>query len=138
MTVSPLDPKKIPKFVNQLEKPDVYVPTVTRDKFGRIIRYEYTVSVAIDEVQILPLPFPKSKVIAYGGLIDVPGPAPVFKRSVPGSTFEMIKGIPAVVHWRNEITQPHFLPVEPTLHWANPNNMHHPMPPFLPFPPGYP
>ena len=58
--------------------------------------------------------------------------------STPGPTFEAVRGIPVNVQWVNNVTVPHFLPVDPTLHWANPNNIPTPEPPFLTFPPGYP
>ncbi|HYH02314.1 MAG TPA: multicopper oxidase domain-containing protein, partial [Bacillota bacterium] len=139
MDMPTLDPNTIPKFVNQLDKPDEYAPTVITDKCGNIIRHEYTVNVDVMQAQVLPPGFPKTKVIAYGGLVKVPGSKKtVFKRTYPGSTFEMIRDIPAIVHWRNNLKVPHFLPVDPTLEWANPNNFPPPVPPFIPFPPGYP
>ncbi|MCL6590596.1 MAG: multicopper oxidase domain-containing protein [Firmicutes bacterium] len=136
---SPLDPLTIPKFVNQLTIPDIYAPKLIKDYYGKVIKHEYTVEVAQFMAQMLPPGYPKTAQLGYGGLVKVPGcSTPVFKRSVPGPTFEMVKGIPALVHWRNKITTPHFLPVDPTLDWANPNNFPAPTPPFEPFPPGYP
>ena len=49
--------------------------------------------------------------------------------STPGSTFEAIQGIPVQVKWVNNLIDSngkplsYKLPVDPTLHWANPNNM---------------
>ncbi|WP_206099698.1 multicopper oxidase domain-containing protein [Longirhabdus pacifica] len=62
----------------------------------------------------------------------------IFFQSSPGPSFEAIRGIPVNVQWINNITVPHPFPVDPTLHWANPNNIKQPVPPFKPFPPGYP
>jgi FtsP/CotA-like multicopper oxidase with cupredoxin domain len=136
---TPLDPLTIPKYVNQLTKPDVYVPKVIKDRWGKVIRHEYTVDTSEFKQQMLPPGFPMTTQFGYGGLVFDPCTnKPVFRRSVPGATFEMIRDIPALVHWRNHITTPHFLPVDPTLDWANPNNFPKPTPPFLPFPPGYP
>jgi FtsP/CotA-like multicopper oxidase with cupredoxin domain len=136
---TPLDPLTIPKYVNQLVKPAVYVPKLIKDRYGKVIKHEYTVDTSEFKQQMLPPGFPMTTQFGYGGLVTIPGcPTPVFQRSVPGATFEMIKDIPALVHWRNHIITPHFLPVDPTLDWANPNNFPAPTPPFVPFPPGYP
>ena len=43
-----------------------------------------------------------------------------------------------MIHYRNQLTGSHPLAVDPTLDWANPNNFPKPLPPFAPFPPGYP
>jgi FtsP/CotA-like multicopper oxidase with cupredoxin domain len=87
---------------------------------------------------MLPPGFPQTRVHAYGGQVKIDGASQTeFVRSVPGSVFDNIRGIPSLVRWRNEITGPHFLPVDPTLHWANPFAMEPPVAPFVPFPPGY-
>ncbi|HTS57982.1 MAG TPA: multicopper oxidase domain-containing protein [Terriglobales bacterium] len=77
--VAPLDPSTVPKFVNQLTKPAVYVPIGTQ--FDATIGvnvplYEVTESIIFQ--QILPPGFPKTKVYAYGGLakVDAPGQDP--------------------------------------------------------------
>jgi len=84
--------------------------------------------------------FPDTTVMAYGGQATTPGSsaAAAFVRSVPGGTFENTKNLPTRMHWRNTITQPHFMPVDPTIHWANPLFVETPQEPFQPFPPGYP
>jgi hypothetical protein len=61
-----------------------------------------------------------------------------FERTSPGPKFEQTKGVPALIHYRNELEGDHPLAVDPTLDWANPNNFPKPSPPFLAFPPGYP
>lgn len=61
-----------------------------------------------------------------------------YSRSAPGPTFEVLRDVPANVQWVNDVTQPSFLPVDPTLHWANPNNKPPLIPPFPKFPPGFP
>lgn len=55
----------------------------------------------------------------------------------PGAVFENVVGIPTQMHWVDNIEQPAFLEVDPTLHWANPNSIEVPTPPFNLFPPGY-
>ncbi|HET9959248.1 MAG TPA: multicopper oxidase domain-containing protein [Polyangiaceae bacterium] len=138
-TSEPLDPLSIPKWRTVLEKPPVYAPKLVTDNRGAIIRQDYRVSVREDTAQMLPDGYPATRVLAYGGLVSRAGSAqPVEYRGSPGATFEMTRGIPARVEWVNEITTPHFLPVDPTLHWANPNELPSPTSPFLEFPEGYP
>ena len=138
--VQPLDPKRIPKFVNQLVIPPVYMPTILRQPIsGEVIGHAYKIEASEFQQQILPPGFGTTKVFGYSGMIQDPytGRA-VYYKSAPGSTFEAIRGIPVHVQWINNITGPHFLPVDPTLDWANPNSMSVPLPPFPSFPPGFP
>lgn len=133
----PLDPTTIPQFVNQLPIPRTYAPTVITQN-GQVVRNEYTINVARTTVQMLPLPMPATNVEAYGGQVKIAGSTQTeFVRTVPGPIFENTRGIPTIVHWQNEIRQPGFLPIDPTLHWANPQHMEPPVVPFAPFPPGY-
>lgn len=136
----PLDPKTIPKFVNQLVVPPVYAPIIIKDpKHCGIEEHFYIVFASQFQQQILPSEFPKTTVWGYGGLVKDPATGGVMLfRNAPGATFETIRGIKIHVQWLNCITTPHFLPVDPTLHWADPNNIGMPQPPFNPFPPGYP
>ncbi len=135
----PLDPAAIPKFAHELSIPRVFAPTEIKDGSGQVVRHEYTVSVAKATVQMLPPPFPATRVRAFGGMVKAPGGGTEFFRSSPGPVFENIRGIPTTLHWLNEIDEPTFLPVDPILHWANPNYMEppSPAPPFAPFPPGF-
>ncbi len=134
----PLDPATIPKFAHELTIPPVYAPTEVTDRRGRVIRRDYTISMAPTTVQMLPPGFPATTVFAYGARVKVPGSnATTFARTVPGPTFESTRGIPNLVRWRNEITTPGFLPVDPTIHWANPQAIEAPLAPFNAFPPGY-
>jgi len=136
----PLDPATIPKFAHELPIPRVYAPTVIRDASGKVIRHEYTVAVQKTTVQMLPPGFPATTVMAYGGTVKVPGStATEFARTSPGPVFDNTRGIPAIVHWRNEVTGPHFMPIDPTLNWANPALKESPtglstFPGFDPFP----
>ncbi len=134
----PLPPADIPMFAHELPIPRTFAPTVIRNSFGQVIRHEYTISVAETRVQMLPPGFPMTTVHAYGGQVKIPGSSQTqFLRTVPGPVFDNTRGIPSLVRWRNEIFGPHFMPIDPTLHWANPQNMERPTAPFLPFPPGY-
>lgn len=134
----PLDPTTIPKFAHDLPIPRVFAPTVVRDSHGDVIRHEYTVSVAHTRVQMLPPGYPKTTARAFGGQVKKPGSSQTeFIRSVPGPVFDNTRGIPTLLHWRDEIAEPTFMPVDPVLHWANSLGLEPPSAPFTPFPPGY-
>ncbi|HKM00024.1 MAG TPA: multicopper oxidase, partial [Mobilitalea sp.] len=128
----------IPKYVNALEKPPVFEPHIKLDN-GKCNHYYY---IDIGEVkqQMLPKGFPKTKVWGYGGLVKNPKTGETsYHISSPGGTFEAIRGTPVKVKWINKLKGRHLFAVDPTLHWANPNEM--PMDPPKPwpaFPPGFP
>lgn len=141
-----LDPLVVPKYVNQLEKPLTFVPHVVRTRVKKKGKYRlqkqhhYRIDIGETKEQMLPQGFPKTKVFGYGGMVKDPKTGKVrYHISSPGSTFEAQRDIPVVVKWRNRIKGPHFLAVDPTLHWANPNDMPmHPHKPWPSFPPGFP
>jgi len=141
--VPTLDPKLIPKFVNQLVKPPVYANTTIAG-----VDY-YTVNMTKLMQQILPPPLPATEVWGYGGIVDYNPLTGLFNdyfRFAPGATFEAMRGTPINVTWQNFITSSHMFAVDPTLHWADPNGFGHPSPGpggdpnwgnFMPYPPGY-
>jgi FtsP/CotA-like multicopper oxidase with cupredoxin domain len=135
--VSPLDPLSIPKYVNELTKPPVFVP----DSLGRDREPHYTVTYKPIQQQLLPPGLPSTEVYAYGGTANFnePGERPDIHTtfSTPGPTFEAQRNQRIRVHYVNQIDGPHIFPVDPTIMFANPNNQPPPTPPFLPFPPGY-
>lgn len=144
-----LDPSTIPKYVDQLVIPPVYLPKYTFDWKTKQIVATYKVDMSEFYEQILPTTyvngtatdFAQTKVWGYGGNAYDPltGKYLGYFRNSPGATFETIKNIPVQVTWINRITSPHIFAVDPTLHWANPNNLPmNMMPPFPPFPPGIP
>ena len=96
-----------------------------RNSSGQVIRNEYTISDSEAAVQMLPPGFPATTVFVQNGTI-VGGAQ--FAGS-PGATFENIRGIPTVVHWRTNIQQPYFFPVDPTIAWANPQAIEEPLRP---------
>src|ERR1043165_4721315 len=111
----PLDPATIPRFAHELPIPRVFAPTVITDR-GRVIRHEYTVNVVQTEAQLLPPGFPPTRVLAYSGPVKIAGStATEIVASSPGPVFDNTRGIPSLVRWRNGITGPHFLPIDPTL-----------------------
>ncbi|GFZ30054.1 spore coat protein [Clostridium zeae] len=137
--VKPLDPNSIPKYVSELFIPPVYKPVIVKDPVtGKEISYNYTISMIQFKQQILPNIFPKTTVWGYESNVEDTSTGKIrCFRSSPGPTFKAVRGIPSNVQWINNITEPNQFAVDPTLHWANPNNMPTPTPPFLPFPPGY-
>ncbi|NIO37330.1 multicopper oxidase domain-containing protein [Candidatus Bathyarchaeota archaeon] len=149
-----LNPKGIPKYVNQLTgPPPIYIPTIMRNGDGVPIKLAYTVYMNNFTQRILPTTyangtstgFAMTPVWGYGGLArdGLTGKPLGFVQNSPGPTFEAIKGVATEVTWVNNITEPHMFAVDPTLHWANPNEI--PMPgtpdaptaPFPTFPPGF-
>jgi spore coat protein A, manganese oxidase len=133
-TPSPIDPTTIPQYVNQLPILPTYSPTVIRDRSGNVIRNEYTITDSQTQVQMLPPGYPATTVLAMGGTVS----NGTFFQGSPGAIFENKRGTPTVVHWRTNIQQPAFLPMDPTIHWADPQAIEKPTPPFNFFPPGYP
>lgn len=133
-----LDPLTIPQFTEELPVPDVLDPVI--EMIDGQITHSYVVDMSEFQQQILPAGFPQTTVYGYGGVVmDRETCKCVYKRSVPGPTFEAIRGTPVRVQYVNRLVRPHMLAVDPTLHWANPNNM--PMEPPKPwplFPPGFP
>jgi len=143
-----IDPKTIPKYTNQLiTNIPVYTPTNVKDGNGNVIRQDYTVTMTALNEAILPpgtpvtgnvvgydpvTGAPLTHVWGYSGLTN----AGVFAHS-PSASFIATTNIPSRVTWINSISEPQFLPVDPTIHWANPMKMPMNMPgtaPGLPAP----
>jgi spore coat protein A len=107
-----LDPNTIPKYVSPLIIPPA-IPPVEGDY--------YQISVQQFEQQILPPGMPKTTVWSYGA---VGHPETL---NYPAFTIEAEYDRPVVVKWINGLIDeagnhlPHLLPVDQTLHWANPN-----------------
>lgn len=110
-----LDPYGIPRFVTPLHVPSTMPPTSTA---GDVDYYE----VAARQVrqQVLPAAFPSTPVWAYGSVNH----SGTFHSPAP--TFEARHGRVTRVKWINGLTdgsgnyRPHLLPIDQTLHWANP------------------
>ncbi len=150
-----LDPQVIPKWVNQLDKaPPIYIPNNVTDNSGKLIRQDYVVNVTQFKQQILPsidsngnpTGFGLTKVWGFEGEAKdaVTGENIGSVQTTPGCTFEAIRGVPVRVKWVNDLVDksgnplPQMFAVDPTLQWANPNNMEMPNPSSAPmFPAGY-
>ena len=111
-----LDPLTIPKYVTPLAVPQVMPKAGT---IGRNIDY-YEIAIRQFAQQVLPAPMPKTTVWGYG----VPGDPATF--SYPARTIEAKVDRPVQVKWINDLKdghghfRPHLLPIDQTLHWANP------------------
>ncbi len=108
-----LNPKTIPKYTQQLVIPPAYTPTTV----AGVDTYTIRMVSGINQ-QILPLGFPATPTWAYEGLTSIG----VLAHS-PAATFEASKGTPVQVTWINDIASNYMFPIDPTLHWANPNNI---------------
>ncbi len=112
-----LDPATIAKFVTPLPIPAV-MPRAMGEASRGVDHYE--VAIRQFEQQILPPPHPKTTVWGYGAV----GHPVSFH--YPGPTIEARHRVPVRVKWINELVNaggrflPHLLPVDQTLHWANP------------------
>jgi spore coat protein A len=133
----PLDPTTVPKFAQQLNIPEIWTPTpVTKN--GQVVQENYSLSVVQSTEQMLPPGFPATIVLGYQGSAHPKGSTTSSTiTTTPGAVFENTKGIPSQITWIDNIQQPAFLEVDPTLHWANPLSIEVPTPPFNLFPPGY-
>jgi spore coat protein A len=117
---APLDPTTIPKYVDPLVIPPVMPPTGKISvKGGKKVDY-YEIAVRQFEQQVLPSDFPPTTVWSYGSAND-PGTF-----NFPAFTIEARVDKPIRIKWINDLVDenghylPHLLPVDQTLHWANP------------------
>jgi spore coat protein A len=118
--VAPLDPTSITKYQDPLVIPPAMpITQVIKQRGGMNIDY-YEIAVREFQQQILPAPMPSTTVWSYGS-VNHPGTF-----NYPAFTIETRANRPARVKWINELVDqngdylPHLLPVDPTLHWANP------------------
>jgi FtsP/CotA-like multicopper oxidase with cupredoxin domain len=133
-----LDPLTIPKFQTPLLVPPVMPRAGTiRLKLGKTADY-YEISMRQITEQILPAPLPATTVWGYGAVAAADPQSPfVGFHHAPSLTIEAQWNRPVRVKWINDLKDgqgnflPHLLPVDPTLHWANPpgGRMHRDMRP---------
>jgi FtsP/CotA-like multicopper oxidase with cupredoxin domain len=121
-----LDPTTVPKFVTPLLIPPVMPRAGTiRQRGGKPIDY-YEISVRQIAQQILPAGFGATPVWGYGSVNGAGSRKPLLVHNAPSLTIEADWRRPVRVKWINGLVDehgdylPHLLPVDPTLHWANP------------------
>lgn len=119
-----LGPKEIKKFQSALLIPPVMPKADTLATGSGEIDY-YEISMRQFEQQILPEGMPKTTVWGYGAVKSA-DPNGLLLHNAPSLTIEATWNKPVRVKWLNELVDekgnylPHLLPVDPTLHWANP------------------
>jgi FtsP/CotA-like multicopper oxidase with cupredoxin domain len=127
-----LDPAAIPKFVDPLVIPPAMPRSGFRFQPGVGLIDYYEIAVRQFEQQILPATLPATKVWSYGS-VDHPETF-----NYPAYTIEAKVDRPVRVKWINDLVDangvalPHLLPVDPSLHWANPIGMRDSRPPRNP------
>ncbi len=120
-----LQPEDVPKYQTPLLIPPVMpaAAKLTR-RGGKNVDY-YEISVKQFEQQILPSPLPKTTVWGYGAVAS-DSKKGLLLHNAPSLTIEAKWNQPVQVKWINDLVhengnyRPHLLPVDQTLHWANP------------------
>jgi FtsP/CotA-like multicopper oxidase with cupredoxin domain len=121
-----LDPDQVTKYATPLLIPPVMprAATITQPG-GKPIDY-YEISVRQFAQQILPAGFSPTTVWGYGAVAVRRGRG-LLIHNAPSLTIEARYDRPVRVKWINDLVDddgnylPHLLPVDPTLHWANPS-----------------
>jgi FtsP/CotA-like multicopper oxidase with cupredoxin domain len=123
-----LDPGDVTKFVTPMLIPPVMPRAATiKAPGGKPIDY-YEISMKQIREQILPAGpggFPETTVWGYGGL-RAQSNRGLLIHHAPSLTIEAMANRPVRIKWINDLKDgsgdflPHLLPVDPTLHWANP------------------
>ncbi|MHB0980446.1 MAG: multicopper oxidase family protein [Thermoleophilia bacterium] len=120
-----LDPLTVTKYTTPMLIPPVMPMAGTiRLKGGKNADY-YEISMRQFSQQILPADLPATTVWGYGA-VTAAGKKGVLLHNAPSLTIEAQANRPVRVKWINELKDdsgnylPHLLPVDQTLHWANP------------------
>lgn len=117
----PVNPLKLTKYIDPLPIPGVMPATTPGGTYYEIGAYQLH--------QRLHSQLPPTTVWGYGASQATAG--------YPAATLEVKRGVPIQVKWKNELhSVTHPLPVDPSLHWANPlgEPMHMP---DTAYPPGF-
>jgi spore coat protein A len=120
-----LDPLAVPKFLTPLLIPPVMPKAGTiKQQGGKNVDY-YEISMKQISQQILPAGLPATTVWGYGAVAAADRRG-LLVHNAPSLTIEAKWNTPVRVKWINDLKDangnylPHLLPVDPTLHWANP------------------
>ncbi|KAF0220384.1 MAG: hypothetical protein FD174_1285 [Geobacteraceae bacterium] len=140
--VNGLDPLIIPKYVTPLVIPPPMPKSTVQPQ--PTLPADYNIAVRQFKQQILPGgiwntlngrtdPFGATTIWSYGRAQDQApaiAPAPNTSFNYPAFTVEATSGLLTKVRWINDLKDPvtgnflpHLLPVDQTLHWANPGNL---------------
>jgi spore coat protein A, manganese oxidase len=120
-----LDPLSVTKFVTPMLIPPVMPRAATITMPGGKPADYYEISVRQFSQQILPAGLPATTVWGYGA-VAAQSRRGLLLHNAPSLTIEAMYNRPTRVKWSNELVDangdflPHLLPVDQTLHWANP------------------
>jgi FtsP/CotA-like multicopper oxidase with cupredoxin domain len=120
-----LDPLSVPKYKTPLLIPPVMPRAATITMPGGKPADYYEISMKQITQQILPEGLPTTTVWGYGAIKSASGRG-LLVHNAPSLTIEAMWNRPVRVKWINDLVDanggflPHLLPVDPTLHWANP------------------
>ena len=120
-----LNPLSVPKYVTPLLIPPVMpMAGSIRAAGGKNIDY-YEISMRQISQQVLPAGLPPTTVWGYGAVSSADKRG-LLLHNAPSLTIEAQWNRPVRIKWINDLKDaagnylPHLLPVDPTLHWANP------------------
>ena len=119
-----LNPASVPKYVTPLLIPPVMPKAGIVTQQGQAIDY-YEISMRQIQEQILPAGYGATTVWGYGAVKSA-NKKGLLLHHAPSLTIEAQANKPVRIKWINELVDdsgnflPHLLPVDPTLHWANP------------------
>lgn len=120
-----LDPLSVPKYITPLLIPPVMPKAGTvKQNGGKNVDY-YEISMKQISQQVLPAGLPATILWAYGPITSESKKG-LLIHNAPSLTIEADVNRPVRVKWINDLKDsngnylPHLLPVDPTLHWANP------------------
>ena len=118
-------PSDIQKFMVPMLIPPVMPKAGTIKRQGGMNIDSYEISVREFDQQILPPGLPPTRVWGYGA-VRADSSRGLLLHNAPSLTIEATWNRPVRVKWINGLVDangnylPHLLPVDPTLHWANP------------------
>ena len=120
-----LDPMSVPKYATPMLIPPVMPRAGTIKLTGGKNADYYEISMKQFAQQILPAGLPATTVWGYGAVTSE-SKRGLLVHNAPSLTIEARWNRPVRVKWINDLKDangdflPHLLPVDPTLHWANP------------------
>ncbi len=120
-----LDPDDVTKFVTSMLIPPVMPRAGTITMPGGKPADYYEISMKQFDQQILPAGMPATTVWGYGAVASASKKG-LLLHNAPSLTIETQWKRPVRIKWINDLKDangnylPHLLPVDPTLHWANP------------------
>ncbi|MFO7664503.1 MAG: multicopper oxidase [Chloroflexota bacterium] len=120
-----LDPLGVPKYATAMLIPPA-MPSAgkIKNKGGKNADY-YEISMKQFPQQVLPAGLPPTKLWGYGAVVADKNNG-LLLHNAPSLTIEAKAGTPVRIKWINDLVDangnylPHLLPVDQTLHWANP------------------